>query len=102
MALLKFLLVAYLIYITLKFVLVRVVPVLLVRKIQKLQEEAINKQRGGQETYRHRAAEQGHAYGQAQTQSQQEGNVTITVDPEKHSSNIPLDEGEYIDYEEVK
>lgn len=109
LSLLKFILVAYLIYISLKFIFVRVVPMLLVRKLQKLQEEAINKQKYAQEAYRQRAS-QGQGYGQGQTQSQaqtqthsnQNGKMTITIDPKKHNSDIQYDDGEYIDYEEVK
>ncbi|MEZ4887416.1 MAG: DUF4834 family protein [Chitinophagales bacterium] len=97
MALLKFILVVYLIYISLKFVFVRVVPMLLVRKIQKLQEEAINRQQNAQQAYR-----QGATQSQGYQKPQQKGNVTITVDPQKHSSNAQFDDGEYIDYEEIK
>lgn len=100
MALLKFLLVAYLVYISLKFVLVRVVPLLLVRKIQKLQEEAINRQQQAQQQYRQGATQ---SNGYQQTQTHKKGNMTITIDPKKSSSNAQhFDEGEYIDYEEVK
>lgn len=99
MALLKFILVAYLIYVSLKFVLVRVVPMLLVRKLQKLQEEAVNKHKEAQQQYSQGATQ---SQGYQQTSSQQKGNVTITVDPKKHSSKAHFDDGEYIDYEEVK
>lgn len=86
MGLIKFLIICFCIYLILKWILKPVLRILFSRMV----EDFVRKHTNGQ-------------YSHESRQKRKEGNIRVDYAPsEKKNQKIPDNEGEYIDFEEVK